>query len=434
MSVTVTTSSVEIVDVSISDVHIVAEFNAASELGKDPQEFLGSLLSLGAQVVALGSHTASAEKIDASIDQAKASIKEVAKDFEATIEKQVANFAAEDGELVKGFTSIIDQFRVGIEEMTAGEDSPMRSAMLKSLDDAKDKIHKDIKEQVAAQRADMADLLDPHNPTSPLRSLSDKLDVLGSAVEKVQLEMTKEVAVAEYAEAGVEGGLDYEDEAIGWVQQIASLAGDDCVPTGNVTGRVPRSKKGDATVDLKVGANVADRMVVEAKNSPLSKLDWEKECVGSKDNRAANAFIGLCKHFEDMPNGSRLMILDSQSIVLAFDPAKDDAQLLYLVYQLVKMNALSSSGRIDELNIADVRKNLDDAVKALEKFDGLMKEASAIENSASKIKTHASSIRSIVADSLGAAQVAMALDVNFDELAQPIVDHELEEGDDVEGE
>ena len=115
MSVTVTTSSVEIVDVSISDVHIVAEFNAASELGKDPQEFLGSLLSLGAQVVALGSHTASAEKIDASIDQAKASIKEVAKDFEATIEKQVANFAAEDGELVKGFTSIIDQFRVGIE-------------------------------------------------------------------------------------------------------------------------------------------------------------------------------------------------------------------------------------------------------------------------------------------------------------------------------
>jgi hypothetical protein len=419
MSLEITPTSVFISQHTITDIAVITEFNAAVESGKSPDEFLNSLLSLGAQVVALGSNTASAEKIDASVDQAKSAIKEVAENFEGTIQKQVATFAAEDGVLVKGFNQVMDQFRDEIEEMTAGEDSPLRSAMLKSLDDAKDKIHLDIKNQVSSQKKEIAELLDPSNPTSPLRSLSTKLDLLGNAVEKVQLEVAKEVAVAEIVEAGVTGGLDYEDEAVAIVQRIAAMAGDDCEPTGHLTGRVARSKKGDGVIDLKVGPTVADRIVLEAKNSQLSKLDWERECEGSKDNRAANGFIGLCKHLDDMPNGSRIMILDSQSIVLAFDPNEDDAQLLYLVYQLVKMNTLSSSGRLDEVNIVEVRKSLDDALKALEKFDNLTKSASAIENSAASIKKDALSIRSIITDRLSAAQAAMSLEANLDELERP---------------
>ena len=396
---------------------VVAEFNGALASGKDPAEFLNSLISLGAQVVALGSNTASAEKIDASVDQAKLAIREVAEHFEESIQKQVAGFASQDGSLVKGFNTIIEQFRDGIEEM--GEDSPLRSAMLKSLDDAKEKIHNDIKTQVSDQKREIAELLDPASPGSPLRSLSDKLDALGGAVEKVQLEVAKEIAVAEVVEGGVVGGLDYEAEAVSVVQRIAAMGGDDCELTGHVTGRVPRSKKGDGVVDLKVGATVADRIVVEAKNSPLTKPDWERERVGSKENRAANGFIGLCKHLEDMPNASRLMILDAKSIVVAFDPERDDAQLLYLVYQMVKLNTLSSSGRLDELNIVEVRRGLDDALKALEKFDSLTKHASAIENSAAAIKRDALAIRTVIEERLGQAQIAMSLEANLEELEAP---------------
>jgi hypothetical protein len=419
MPVEVSPQQVLIREHTITEAAVVAEFNSALAAGKDPAEFLSALVSLGAQVVALGSNTASAEKIDASVDQARLAIREVAESFEQNIQKQVAGFVSEEGSLITGFNAIIDQFRDGIEEMTAGEDSPLRSAMLKSLDDAKDKIHHDIKTQVSDQKREIAQLLDPASPTSPLRSLSDKLDALGGAVERVQLEVAKEIAVAEIVEGGVVGGIDYEDEAVAIVQRIAAMAGDDCEPTGHVTGRVARSKKGDGVVDLKVGATVADRIVVEAKNSALTKLDWERECGGSKENRAANGFIGLCKHLDDMPNASRIMILDSRSIVLAFDPEHDDAQLLYLVYQMIKLNTLSSSGRLDEVNIVEVRRSLDDALKALERFDNLTKSASAIENSAASIKKDALAIRSIIAERLGDAKIAMSLEANLEELRAP---------------
>ena len=233
---------------------------------------------------------------------------------------------------------------------------------------------------------------------------------------KVHLEVAKEVAVAELVESGTQGGLDYEDEVVGIVQRLAAMAGDDAEACGNVTGGVPKSKKGDAVIDLRVGATIADRVVVEAKNKALSKLEWERECQGAKQNRAANGFIGLCKHVEDMPNASRMLILDSQSIVLAFDPEHDDGQLLFLVYQLVKMNTLSSSGRLDEFNIVEIRKSLDDATKALDRFDSLTKNASAIENSVAKIKQDALAIRSVITESLGAAQLAMSIESNLEEL------------------
>ncbi len=81
MSVELSSNQVLIRDHVVSEAAIVAEFKAASEAGKNIEEFLNAILSLGAQVVALGSNTASAEKIDASVDQAKIAIKEVADNF-----------------------------------------------------------------------------------------------------------------------------------------------------------------------------------------------------------------------------------------------------------------------------------------------------------------------------------------------------------------
>jgi hypothetical protein len=79
---------------------------------------------------------------------------------------------------------------------------------------------------------------------------------------------------------------------------------------------------GDGVVDLKVGGKVYGRIVVEAKNSKLTKKDWESEAKGSKENRGATGFIGFCKHMQDMPNNSKIMILDPQTIVIQFNPER----------------------------------------------------------------------------------------------------------------
>src|SRR5487761_2570261 len=329
MSVEVESSRVLIRDHVITEIGVVAEFAAAADAGKNPDEFLNQLLHLGAEIVALGSSTASADKIESSIGVARTVIQEATRGLEDSIAKQVAGFVAQDGKLVSGINSIMDGFRNQLERLTADEDSPIRAAVIKSLAEARQKNEADPVKQAEEQRRELATMLDPKDPTSPLRSLSDKLDRLHDVVDKVREGQTKEIAVAVEA-----------------LQRVAAAAGDDCEATGAVPGRIPRNKKGDAVVDVKVGTVVYSRLVMEAKNKKLTKAAWEEEREGSKDNRGASGFIGLCKHLDDMPNGSRFMVLDSTSIVLAFDPDLDDLQQLFMVYHLLRLNCLGGTGQI----------------------------------------------------------------------------------------
>lgn len=420
MSVEIDGKQVLIRDHVVTDVNVVAEFTVAADAGRAPSEFLNQLLHLGAQVVALGSSTANADKIESSIGSARTAIQEATKGLEDSIAKQVAGFVADDGKLVTGINSIMDDFRGQLESLTADEDSPIRAAVIKSLTEARQKIEADITKQAEQQRREMATMLDPKDPTSPLRSLSDKLDRLNDAVEKVRESQTKEIAVAEALETGVFGGLDYEDVAVQMLQRVAAAAGDDCEATGAVPGRLPRNK-GDAIVDVKVGSSVHSRMVMEAKNKKLTKANWEDERDGSKENRGAVGFIGLCKHIGDMPTGGRIMLLDSTSIVLAFDPEFDDLQLLFLVYHVVRLNCLSGAGQIDELNIAEINRNLEEATRALGGFDSIKKNATSIRNAADKITREADDMAESIRRNLDAARAAILSGLEVEPIGPPTV-------------
>jgi hypothetical protein len=408
MSVTVSTKEVRIENFVITDVAVVAAFTAAQESGKDPETFLTALLEIGAQVASLGSNSAGAEKIEASIAQAKTTIQHLAEQVQKTVKEQIASVTAEDGDLAKNIDGSLETLRSELETLVAGEDAPVRVAIMKSLEESQGKIRADITTQNKVQRDQIAQLLDPADPTSPLRDLVARIDGVAKAVADMHDEQ-KAIAIREDAlEGGVFGGLSYEAVVVQAVQRIAALAGDDCEPTGHLTGRVPRSKKGDGIVDLKKGAAVFARMVLEAKNQALTKADWEAEAKGSCENRAATGFIGLCKHLTDMPNGNRLLFLAPNSVVLAFDPEVDSVDMLVMVYQLVKMVSMSHTGQLDEISIADVNAGVDEALKGLDKFDSLTRNANAIKNSADKILSEANGIRAVVHEQLSRIQAAIA--------------------------
>jgi hypothetical protein len=236
--------------------------------------------------------------------------------------------------------------------------------------------------------------------------------------------MSQEVAVGEAIANTTLGGLSYEDAAVSMLQQIATIAGDDCEAVGHLTGRVSRSKKGDAVVDLKVGASVFARVVAECKDSALSKKEWEEEVTGSKANRGATGFIGFCKNLNDMPNKSRMQVLDAQTILVAYDPAIDDIQVLHLIYQVVKFNTLRNTGTLDGLDMAAINQGLEDAVRNLNLFDDINKQATAIMNSGKKIKDDAAKIRDTLTESLEGVRKAIARGLEPDKL-EPATQLEL---------
>ena len=164
---------------------------------------------------------------------------------------------------------------------------------------------------------------------------------------------------------------------------------------------------GDATVNLKVGTSVYARLVMEAKNKRLTMKDWESERDGSLENRAATGFIGLCKHLEDMPTGSRLFIMNPKAMVLAFDPACDDRELLFMVYHLVRIATLNDSGTLDDISAGEVNHYLAETVKALTSFDTITRSASSIKNTAEKIFNEAKELQGTINANLIAAQSAL---------------------------
>jgi hypothetical protein len=94
-------------------------------------------------------------------------------------------------------------------------------------------------------------------------------------------------------------------------------------------------------------------------------------------------------------------------IVLAYNPEADDANLLFLIYHLVRMHCLSEVGELDEISISEVNQNLDDALATLRKFDQITKDAAAISNSATRIKGNAEELRDTIMEHLTAARRAI---------------------------
>jgi hypothetical protein len=82
--------------------------------------------------------------------------------------------------------------------------------------------------------------------------------------------------------------------------------------------------------------------------------------------------------------------------------------VLHLVYQVVKLNTLRATGNLEDLDMASINKQLEDALAALKKFDNISKQASAIENSVKSIRKEAGEIRELMTDNIAAVRKAIA--------------------------
>jgi hypothetical protein len=129
-----------------------------------------------------------------------------------------------------------------------------------------------------------------------------------------------------------------------------------------------------------------------------------------------------------MPNKNRIMIVDRQTMILAFDPEKDDLQLALIIYQIVKMNTLASSGALEENKVSEINDELERAFKSLKKFDSLTKSAKTIENSAKGMYGTLKEMKGEMLEHLNAIQGVVDVDLAPLELESADL-LELEEGD-----
>lgn len=307
-----------------------------------------------------------------------------------------------------------------VQRLFGGENPELVSRLAPLLDSFGQRLDARSAEQTQALLAKAARQFDPSDPTSPMakhsRALQEQQGQLTSAIEKNHEalvakvdELTTAVRVTTSARSASDSlasvtplkGTTYADGVHQVMGDIAAGLGDDYADTGNATGAIARSKKGDGVLTITGGST---RLVLEMTDS--ARTTWGTYLEEAERNRDAAASLGLVREAEQL-GGHAIRCLGPRRIVLAFDPDRDDPQLLRTVVQLLRTAALAASSRRDAEDIQTAEEKLAEAVAMLSKIDEIRTAAGAVRKGADKIDGQCTALQTGLSRVLRQAQAAL---------------------------
>ncbi len=141
----------------------------------------------------------------------------------------------------------------------------------------------------------LAHLLDPTRLNSPMHQFRQEMTAGFKSLEErlVAIEAAAAARGAERAQSAAKGA-DFEDLLEAMLGDLARGAGDLLDRTGTEAGALLKSKKGDfvLTLDARVARGCDLRVVIEAKDRPMSMRAIRDELREAKENRGARGRAG----------------------------------------------------------------------------------------------------------------------------------------------
>ncbi|WP_404386639.1 hypothetical protein LL946_08720 [Knoellia locipacati] len=415
---------------------------AALEMGDaDLGSFVTQAMSVGARAIAgagsaqdtfelerlvaeVGDKTvaSSAEAADATAKAAADAAETMGKAAEAA-RKAIAESEASTR---KGFADTVavstKALRDEVERLVGGDNPELLARLGPVLDAAGRKMGEQAFEQTDKLLAKVSRQFDPADPTSPFAkqatALAEQQKALTASMDKNHLalvgkveELAKAVEVDKAARAAVvrtasvtplKGGT-FESEVGAVIDHIAVGLGDEYSDTGGIAGTIARCKKGDGL--LVVGAGQA-RVVIEMHDSTDGRV-WNDYLDEAERNREAVASIGVVRN-TGQNKGQTIRVLGPRRVVLAFDPASDDSNLLRTVVQLVRTSAIAASSRRDVEGLETAEESIQAAIALLEGINTIRKASGSVRKNADLIDKQCNSIQTGITRHLGEALDALA--------------------------
>jgi len=393
-------ATVVIESLEISDAQVVAAVKAAQADNRDLIEYITTSVEIGVKALQATGVTLGIEQLADGIADAEKVMGKVGKELAENLSEKLEFFTGEQGTFTLGLKTQLDDLAEELAKMTGGEDSPIRQGLQKQLQDMSKSLTDNFTRATVTQKDEIAKMLDTENAQSPLRWMYQSISNMGETMSQIQREMSENKGRALEAAKGTSKGIDYESKVIGSVSAVAASFGDEPLATGGTPGR-GKSKMGDAVIYLREGLSVKAKLVVEAKDMSSKKTDsarrkyWMEQAEGAREARGAIGFLGLCKNLEDMPGGNRISVLDKlgQNLVLAYDPDIDSPDLLFLVYQVVKMHSLSLIGSGAEINPVAINGYVEESLAMLDRFTQIDDSVQVIKKEATNISSLGESIK-----------------------------------------
>ena len=231
------------------------------------------------------------------------------------------------------------------------------------------------------------EIFDPNRIGSPLQILKQELDVnLYEIREKLGINS----AVEKEKEKGTKKGFDFEDQCEEKLQWIARIHSDKLERTGDKSGKITSSKKGDFVLTL---GDINKKIVFEMKNmNHISEKYIHKELTESIENREADYGIFVVRSKNSLPDSvGWFNEYDGNHLVCAVEnndnEAIMDGEIIHIAYKWARSKLrieTSKEKKIDSsllLNkTSEIQNKLGDLMKIKRQCTNIDKSTEAIQN------------------------------------------------------
>ncbi len=266
--------------------------------------------------------------------QAESANDKAAQTLEQTLR---TNFADGDGRLPRTLEKFL------------GDRGALRAMVEELFDESKrdsaiGRIGRMLERYFDGDASKLAVLLDPTRLNSPMHQFRQEITAGFRSLEErlVAIEAAAAARGAERARSAAKGG-DFEDLLEGMLADLARGAGDLLDRTGLETGTVLKSKKGDfvLTVDARVARGSDLRVVIEAKDRPMSMRAIREELREARENRGAAVAVVVFTPAH-APSGVAPFALVGDDVYCVIDPAAPEPANLEAAIRLARLLALAS--------------------------------------------------------------------------------------------
>ena len=257
----------------------------------------------------------------------------------------------------------------------------------------------------------LAVLLDPTRANSPLHQFAAEVQ---AGFERLNERLTAIEAAAaargaERARSAAKGG-DFEDLLERSLAEMARGSGDLLERTGTTTGDAIRSKKGDfvITVDDRITGGADLRIVVEAKDRPMSTRAIRDELRDARENRGAAVALVVFTPAH-APSGVAPFDVRNGDVYCVLDPEAPEVAHFEAAVRLARLLALSSLDTRDlAIDAAAVGQALAGIREQLEAIRALKAQLTSIGTATKAVWGGLDTLRSGVLARVAAAEAAVS--------------------------
>ena len=321
---------------------VVHDAALASFLRERPADDRGDLLQRAVRIGLLALQDAG---VTVNVDVVRAEFEKLVRQAESVNEKAAlaleqtlrTNFADGDGRLPRTLEKFL------------GDRGALRTMVEELFDESKrdsaiGRIGRMLERYFDGDASKLAILLDPTRLNSPMHQFRQEISAGFKGLEErlVAIEAAAAARGAERARSAVKGA-DFEDLIEGMLADVAHGAGDLLDRTATEAGALLKSKKGDfvLTVDTRVARGADLRVVVEAKDRPMSMRAIREELREAKENRGAAVAVVVFTPTH-APTGVAPFTLVGDDVYCVIDPEAPEPAIIEAAVRLARLLALAS--------------------------------------------------------------------------------------------